>query len=296
MQTQHELEPMLDTTNQRQINNGNEIPPEAMEHLRTIRRMRYLVFLSAIVRVILNAVLFEPISFAISVVISVTGIIAGFKKHPALLCAYGLISIIQAIGASIFFVIILSNGADFPTWTVVFFFVTATIVAIGGIKAVKMKYKIHEYEQLYGPIPRCLGRVCHMAARPVAVETPQEETTNTDFVMIPMTQQGQQPVTQQNHPVVLNQQPMIYQQMPQQPFLVAQPQSFGQVQPQSFGQVQPQSFGQVQQGQQPIPVVYAFPPQNGNMSMYPQVQYVPQPAFIQQPIFAQPNVVPQPNN
>jgi len=287
MQTQHELEPMLDTTNQRQINNGNEIPPEAMEHLRMIRRMRYLVFLSAIVRVIFNAVVFEPISFAISLVISLTGIIAGFKKHPALLCAYGLISIIQAIGATIFFIIILSNGTNFPTWAIVFFFVTATIVAIGGIKAVKMKYKIHEYEQLYGPIPRCLGKVCSMAARPVAVETPQEETSNTDFVMIPMTQQGQQPVTHQTpQPIilnqqpqaVLNQQPMIYQQAPQQPFLFAQP----------------QQFGQVQQGQQPIPVVYAFPPQNGNM--YPQVQYVPQPAFIQQPFFAQPNVVPQQNN
>jgi len=163
---------------------------------------------------------------------------------------------------------------------------------------------ILEYQQMYGPLPRCLGRVCRMAARPVAVDTPQETepVANTDFVMIPMNQVPSQPTTQ---PVVFNQQAMVYQQAPQQPMVYQQapqqsmvyqqaPQQsmvYQQAPQQPILLAQPQQFSPVQQ---PIPVVYAFPQQTGNM--YPQnVQY--QPAFVQQPIFAQPNVVvPKPNN
>lgn len=278
MQTQQEMQPMLDTPNPVANNNETEISPEAMQHLQVIRVMRFCVFLSAIVRIIFNSVVFEPISFAITIVISLTGIIAGIKKNPQLLAVYGIISIIQAIIGAVIFVTILltSAGAYFPMWALLFFIFTVTIVALGGVKAIKLKYKILEYQQLYGPLPPCLGKVCRFAARPVAEETTQETepVANSDFVMIPMNQfpqqvQVQQPVQQVPQSIALNQQPVVYQQQ-------------GAQQPVFFTQ-QPQ-FMQVPQ---PMPMMYAFPPQqNGNM--FPQnVQYAPQPAFIQQPVFTQ---------
>jgi len=151
----------------------------------------------------------------------------------------------------------------------VFAYLTVAVTLIGGIKSLKMRRKIERYEQLHGPLPKCLGRACRwecsysQATQNSAVETPETPSSPVtgDYVMIPMQPIQETAVSSPQRvqqPVVFSPQPVVFQNQ-NQPLLVAQ-------NPQQFNQ-NPQQFNQV-------PLVYAFPPQQNGNNLYPQPMIV----------------------
>jgi len=282
-QTQEEQEAFINTPPEDPFTN-----PVTAKKLYQIRRASFVVVASCILRTVMTIIFsYSIIDMILGIALSLLGLVAAFRKKTCLLIAYGVISVIE-VGVAFGFItyfFVSGNLHIHSSWRFFLIIFNLSIYLAGGILAIEMRKMIKKYEAAHGAMPRCLARRCcnyscqnqTPAQQPVATPTTQETTSNTDFVMIPMTSFDSSPQTptpqiqqspQPSHPpqnVVFNQQPIMF----------AQPNA--------------------QFGNQPYPFIYAIPQPNAQFGHSPIVQFVPQPVVVPQPVANQSNLPQYPN-
>ena len=199
------------------------------------------------------SIFFEPITFFISIAISILGFVGVLKRNKAVLIVGGSVGLFQALAALFALTFFSATGAiRFQITYLLFICLSLVILTVGSIKALQLRDWILKYEQVHGPLPRCCRRCDSEQPQPQSLVV----QNSIDSVAIPM----------QNFE--------SNQFQPQQQF-----------QPPQY-QFIPQPIVSAQNGVQQIP---AFYPNN----MFPQnpVQYpfiltqTPQQILVQQPNF-----------